>query len=110
MKDSQRKAMFARKKRVDEIKSKVLPLSEHAKSMYNFHQGLAKRDRVAVSKWSAMSKTQRSGALKHSYSFNKSSSDEQNKLSKMRYVDLPHDVKTDLGFHYFKLDRNGNPI
>ena len=107
MNDSQRKAMFARKKRVDEIKSKVLPLSKHAKSMYDFHQGLAKRDRVAVSKWGAMSTAKRSDALKHS---RLNENDSKDKLSKMRYVDLPHYVKTDLGFHYFKLNRSGNPI
>ncbi len=95
---------------VNQIKQDVLPLDKHAVMMMEFRQGQARRDRFATPLWNSMTQAERLRAL------NKAGVDERamglklksrEELSKLPYIELPHYAKTDLGFHFFNLNREG---
>ena len=95
-----------------EIKKRVLPLTSHAKMMTKFYQENARRDRFATPRWNAMSEQQKITALEKAgvrETAMGSNLPTRKELAKRSYVKLPHYAKNDLGFHYFKLDREGNP-
>ncbi len=111
------KTKFAKRltqKQVNKIKANVLPLDSFAKQKYEFYQGLARRDRIASPKWNEMTYNQRLQALETAGVYDKEnmfaqSGGERKKMANLPYNKLPHHAKTDLGFHYFKLNREGNP-
>jgi len=95
---------------VDEIKKNVLPLDKHAIMMMEFHQGQARRDRIANPIWNSMTQAERLKALERSGVHETAMGQKlpsRETLSKLPYHQLPHYAKTDLGFHFFNLDREG---
>ncbi len=95
---------------VNEIKQNVLPLDKHAIMMMKFHQGQARRDRFATPIWNSMTQAERLKALTRSGVDERAMGlklKSREELSKLSYNELPHYAKTDLGFHFFNLNREG---
>jgi hypothetical protein len=88
-------------------------LDSHQLMMTKFRQEEARRDRFASPKWNSMTQAERLRALNKAGVFESAMGQKlqsREELSKLPYHELPHYAKTDLGFHFFNLNKEGKPV
>ena len=104
-----------RKSRDINIKTEGVRLQrDFGQMMEKFHQDQDRRDEYISPKWNSMTAKQRLDALNVASVIEKNMWGDivmtREDMAKLEYDKLPHYAKTDLGFHYFKLNREGRPV